>query len=310
MDTENLRATIRSFLRFEEPTPKIEFRASDVTSESEYEKTLIRYPNEEGEEIPAFLLVPHGQGPFPAVLVLHQHNGQRHFGKSEVCGLVGDPLQAFGPALARRGFVVLAPDSICFEDRRRNRAGVEPDEDADWLQHYNEMSFRLVRGDTLMRRVLQDSALSVSLLYGHPEVDPARVGALGHSYGGNTVLFLAALDPRIAFSCASGAACTYWNKMKYGTGIEMAEVIPGIVNRFDVTDLVRCIAPRHLFIVSAGEDQYSRDADVIVDQAMQTFEMLGAEKHLAHRRYNGGHAISEERFRDILRWISEVCDVR
>ena len=30
-------------------------------------------------------------------------------------------------------------------------------------------------------------------------------------YGGNTVLFLSALDERIALSCASGSACTYEN---------------------------------------------------------------------------------------------------
>jgi dienelactone hydrolase len=306
---EKLRTTIRSFLRLEDPNPKVQFQTCEVISESGFDRALISYQNEEGEQIPAFLLIPNGRGPFPAVLVLHQHNGQRHFGKSEVCGLVGDPLQAFGPALARSGFVILAPDSICFEDRRANRTGVEPDDDADWLQHYNEMSYRLVRGDTLMRRVLQDSLLSISLLCDHPKVDRARVGALGHSYGGNTVLFLAALDPRIAFSCSSGAACTYANKMKNGTGIEMAEVIPGVVSQFDIPDLVGCIAPRHLLIVSASEDKYSSDADVIADQAKAAFALLGAEKHLKHERYAGGHAITEHRFNDIVRWLSTFADV-
>jgi dienelactone hydrolase len=301
---EKVRATIRSFLRLEDPISEVKFHTCEVVSEGEYDRILVRYQNEEGQQIPAFLLIPHGRGPFPAVLVLHQHNGQRHMGKSEVCGLAGDPLQAFGPALARRGFVVLAPDSICFEDRRTNRTGVQPDDDADWLQHYNEMSYRLVRGDTLMRRVLQDSVLAISLLYDHPKVDPTRIGALGHSYGGNTVLFLAALDPRIAFSCSSGAACTYATKMKNGTGIEMAELIPGVAGQFDVTDLVKCIAPRRLLIVSATEDKYSNDADAIVDQAKGTFALLGAENQLKHNRYDGGHAISEHRFNDILRWLS------
>jgi len=34
------------------------------------------------------------------------------------------------------------------------------------------------------------------------------LSTLGHSYGGNTVLFHAALDVRPGFACASGAACT------------------------------------------------------------------------------------------------------
>jgi dienelactone hydrolase len=65
-----------------------------------------------GDAIPSLLAVPSGTGPFPAVAVFHQHVGQRHFGKSEVFGLVGDPCQAFGPALARAGFIVLARDSL------------------------------------------------------------------------------------------------------------------------------------------------------------------------------------------------------
>lgn len=310
MNIDTLRDEIRRFLEFEVPAQNVPFETCEVVSQEDYDRALIRYDNDEGARIPAFLLVPHGPGPFPAVLVNHQHNGQRHLGKSEVCGLVGDPFQAFGPALARRGIMVLAPDSICFEDRRANRSGTEIDADADWLQHYNEMCYRLVRGDTLMRRVLRDSALGVSLLHGHPSVDQGRVGALGHSYGGNTVLFLAALDPRIAFSCASGAACTYGNKMKSGTGIEMAEVIPGIVNRFDVSELVKCIAPRRVLIVSATDDQYSKDADAIVEQAKETFARLGAESHLEHDRYTGGHALSGDRFAGIIEWTATIAHTR
>lgn len=78
---------------------------------------LVEYRNLEREAVRAFLLRPAGRGPSPGVVVHHQHNGQRHLGKSEVNGNAGDPLQAFGPWLARCGFVVLA-DAICFEDRR------------------------------------------------------------------------------------------------------------------------------------------------------------------------------------------------
>ena len=45
----------------------------------------------------------------------------------------------------------------------------------------------------------------------------------------------------------------------------MAEVIPGFTNKFDITDLVKCISQRHLLIVSAADDKYSRDADAIED---------------------------------------------
>ena len=76
-------------------------------------------------------------------MVFHQHNGAFHLGKSEVAGLVGDPFQAFGPALARRGIAVLAPDAVSFEDRRASGSGTDPHE-RDWLQHYNAMAYRLI----------------------------------------------------------------------------------------------------------------------------------------------------------------------
>lgn len=62
------------------------------------------------------MIIPETLGNNPAILINHQHNREHHLGKSEVCGLAGNPLQAFGPELAIIGFVVLAPDSICFEE--------------------------------------------------------------------------------------------------------------------------------------------------------------------------------------------------
>jgi len=159
----------------------------------------------------------------------------------------------------------------------------------------------------LMRRVLNDAARGVSLLRDHHAVDRQRIGTLGHSYGGNTVLFHAALDVRIGFACASGAACTYANKMRHGTGIEMAEVIPGFTQRFDVQDLVKCIAPRKTLIVSATEDKYSQDAEVIARTARATFSALGTESNLEHKQYRGGHALTPERFDDLIEWIVAVC---
>ena len=211
--------------------------------------------------------------------------------------------------MAHRGLVVLAIDAVGFEERRTSRAGMVPAPDADWLQYYNQMCYRLIRGDTLMRRVLDDAARGVSLLCQHGAVDRQRIGTLGHSYGGNTVLFHAALDTRLAFACASGAACTYATRMRQGTGIEMAQILPGFTQHFDVQDLVTCIAPRKTLLVSATADPYSHDAEAIAQTARATFAVLGAEGNLEHRRYRGGHALTRERFEDIVTWIIAVCRV-
>ena len=303
MSVYRLRQQISEFLEFGIPETSVPFATHNAVEEDGYSRIRISYTSQEGEQIPAFLLLPEGDGPFAAVLIHHQHHGERHLGKSEVCGLVGDPLQAVGPALARQGIVVLAPDSICFEDRRRDRTGTEADKTTDDAQHYNEMAYRLLRGDTLMRKVLSDSAQGISLLRAHPLIDPERVGIMGHSYGGNTVLFHGALDERVHFACSSGAACTYQHKMAHQTGIEMAEVIPGFAARYDIPDLVTCFAPRRLLLVSSTDDKYSQDADRIVTIAQERAAAMGIAEHIEHKRYEGGHTLTQERFNDIVQWL-------
>ena len=56
---------------------------------------------------------------------------------------------------------------------------------------------------------------------------------MGHACGGNTTLFHGALDERIRFACASGAAGSYADRLANQVGIEAAEVIPGFAARFD-----------------------------------------------------------------------------
>jgi dienelactone hydrolase len=263
-----------------------------------YLELQVRYAGVE-EDVPALLLVPDGGGPFPAVLAHHQHNSAWHLGKSEVAGLAGDPLQAFGPALARAGVVVLAPDAVGFEDRRATGPGVGPDAD-DGRQHFNEMAYRLVLGGLLMTTVLRDAAAALSVLAAHPGVDAGRVGVAGHSYGGNTTLFHTALDERVRFACASGAACTYRRRMADRTGIELAQVVPGILEIADIDDVVALIAPRSLLIVSAPDDVYSADADEI-ERAVAPLFPPGA---LRHARFDGGHALTPERFELIVEWVA------
>jgi dienelactone hydrolase len=304
---DDLRNDIRRWLGLAPPPRDVDVVTEHVAGAGAFERRRIVYTAADGDRIPAFLLVPtHRREPGPAVLVHHQHNGQRHLGKSEVCGLAGDPLQAFGVALAERGLVVLAPDSICFEDRRAGRAGTEPGP-ADWEQHYNEMTYRLVRGDTLMRKVLDDAAAALSVLAGLDGVDAARLGILGHSYGGNTVLFQAAVDERVRFACTSGAACSYRHKMDRGTGIEMAEVLPAVIGRFEIDDLLRLTAPRPMLVVSATEDPYSHDAAELVRLARPAYAGAAAPAALEHAEYPGGHAVTPERFDRIVSWVATTA---
>jgi hypothetical protein len=116
-DAERIRGDLQSFLGIAPPTQAPSVEVVSSLEEDGYVLHVVRLITED-DILPSLLAVPFGEGPFPAVVVFHQHAGERHLGKSEVFGLIGDPYQAFGPVLARTGFVVLAPDSIAFEDRR------------------------------------------------------------------------------------------------------------------------------------------------------------------------------------------------
>lgn len=281
-------------------TAHVEYGVLNSEKDDGYTRQLIEYDSY-GDKVAAYLLLPDILDKNPAILINHQHNREHHLGKSEVCGLSGDPLQAFGPELAKRGFVVLSPDAVCFESRRKDPSV----EGFDFWQHFNEMCYRILKGESLMKKVLDDAVCGITLLSSLPYVDKEKIGTLGHSMGGNTVLFLAALDERISYSCASGSACTYENRMKNDVGIEMSSVIPSFHGKYDIYDLVSCTAPRRVLIVSAEDDKYSGDASYIVEKAAAAYSELNAAENLEHKRYSGGHALTKERFDYIIEWLEK-----
>jgi dienelactone hydrolase len=279
--------------------------------EDGYTRSLIRYPAPDGEQIEAFLFRPGSEAPRGAILALHQHNSQWTIGKSEIAGLVGDSLQAFGPALARRGILVLAPDSIGFESRFKaagwgtslapglNKAHSTAE---GWLQYYNQVAHRLVRGDLLMRKILADCATALSVLQNLTNVPD--LGVVGHSFGGTISLFLAALDTRVAYACTSGAVCSYRHKLANGTGLEGSLIIPNFNEHFDIDDLLRCVAPRRILVVSSEDDPQAADAEELVKNALTAFEIQGSANHLQHLRVPGPHALDRMRFEAILDWAA------
>lgn len=83
----------------------------------------------------------------------------------------------------------------------------------------------------------------------------------------------------------------------------MASVIPNFHGKYDIDDLVACIAPRRLLIVSAEEDKYSKDASYIVEKGKKAYMNFDAVGNLYHSRYSGGHAMTTERYECIMEWL-------
>lgn len=279
---------------------KVRYNVLEVVKKQGYTRQLIEYFSR-NEKVPAYLLIPDECDNNPAVLIHHQHNREHHLGKSEICGLAGNPLQAFGVELVKNGYVVLAPDSICFEERRSDTSVIG----FDLWQHLNEMSYGILNGECIMKKVLEDAMNGISLLSNLEYVNNKYIGTLGHSYGGNTAMFLAALDERIKYCCASGCACTYKNRMENGVGIELASVIPNFCCKYDVEDVVSCIAPRKLLIMSAKDDKYSNDAINIVEKASKVYVDYDVIDNIEHKRYDGGHELTKERYEYIINWFKK-----
>lgn len=289
----DIATLLRERLKLADPM-RVDFERGDVEAFDGFDRGRIEYPGLEGDCIPAFLFTPQGRAPRGGVVVFHQHNGEFHFGKSEVAGIVGNALQAFGPALARRGLAVLAPDATTFEDRRGAVRGTEPDH-YDWLQHYNAMSHRLLQGDLLMRKCLDDAQRALNVLLQVTGIDEERVGVAGHSFGGTTALYHAAIDPRCRFACTSGAVCSFETRLREGTGVLLFETVPGLARQLGHHDLLAAIGPRPVLVVSGTQDKYSRDADEVVARVAGDF--------ISELRVERGHALDQERFDAIVEWI-------
>lgn len=105
--------------------------------------------------------------------------------------------------------------------------------------------------------------------------------------------------------CAIG--CSYRSRMENGVGIELASVIPNFYKKYDIGNRLACGAPRKILIVSADNDKYSRDAADVVAIAKRAYAVLNAEDNITHVRYQGRHALTQERFDYIVKWIISVA---
>src|SRR5262252_5201506 len=106
--------------RFPERVP-LSLTVGSKIDEGAYTRMLVTSAVEAGERVSAWLLIPQGMAPpdgWPAVLAIHQHDNCYDLGKAEPAGLSGNAMYAYGKELCQRGYVVLCPDLLCFEDRR------------------------------------------------------------------------------------------------------------------------------------------------------------------------------------------------
>jgi dienelactone hydrolase len=252
----------------------------------------------DGERVPAFLLRPeNARGPLPAIICLHGSSGSRDSMVTEQFGpgewtRYGDTqphhrMLGWARELARRGFVALA-----MTQRGLDRRGPAINTQANLM---------LVEGRTAMGAVLYEIRQAVTYLTRRPEVDPAKIGATGMSFGGITSFYVWILDDRIAAAAPlCGGVGSIAEFMKLGSQSYHGTYwwVPGMLTKGDQADFAAAIAPKPLMLWAPTEDvgMPREGVDRFVAQLRPVYERLGKSDAFVVHQQPGEHSFTIEAF--------------
>ena len=231
-----------------------------------------------GRTVEGYLLVPDGEGPFPAVVVVY-YDAKTGVG-------LGAELRDFGYQLARRGFVALSigtPDTAYYPDAKN--ASLQP-----------------------LSSLAYAAANCHAALASMPEVDARRIGIVGHSYGGKWAMFASCLYDK--FACAAWsdggivfdeqrANVNYWEPwyLGYDAQIKRKEGIPSddnprtgayqtlVEQGHDLHELHALMAPRPFLVSGGSEDRPQRW--VALNHAIAVNRLLGKTSRVAMTNRRG-----------------------
>lgn len=231
--------------------------------------------------VSAYLFVPaQATAKRPAILCLHQ---TIHIGKAEPAGLGTNPDLYYALELARRGYVTLAPDYPSFGEYAY---------DFDPKDGY-------VSGTM---KAIYDNVRAVDLLQSLPDIDPERIGCIGHSLGGHNAIFTAAFDPRIKAAVSNcgftrfhkyyGGKLKGWSSPRYMPRI--ASVYENNPDRvpFDFAEIVAALAPRAFLASSPIHDDNFEVSGVrdVIAAATPIYALFGKADSLAANYPDCRHA--------------------
>jgi dienelactone hydrolase len=237
-----------------------------------YQRLKLVYQVHPQEYVPAYLLIPnHLSKPAPALICHHAYNGQ--LGKAEVVGLAGNPEAAFGVDLVLRGYVVLAPDALGYGERLP--AGLDPRENL-----FRELASRLLRGETLLKKIIWDLSRGIDVLETRTEVDPDRLGILGHDYGSLAAMWATAMDERLQIGAGHGGWTSMKERLRLKRPIPMELTAARLLQVADYDRILGQIAPRPFIISALQNDPSSLDVEQIYTKAQEVYEAFEIPQHL------------------------------
>ena len=307
-----------------QPAPKA--YAMEVTDREQrdgYEARKIRFNLSEWSRVPAYLLVPEGKGPFPAIVLLHDHGAHFSIGKEKmvrpfhVAPEVMEDAdqwasqcydgQYVGDYLARHGYVVLAVDALFWGERGR-KEGTSYDAQQALASNFLQM------GASWGAFINVDDMRSAEFLASLPFVDKERVGSLGFSMGAYRSWMLAALTDVVR---ASASICwmnttehlmTLTNNQNKG-GSAYAMLIPALRRYLDYPHVASIACPKPTLFFNGTRDKLFpiegvRDA---YQEMEAVWKSQGASDHLVTKLWDEKHFFNKEMQKETLeffdRWL-------
>lgn len=262
------------------------------------------------DRMPAYLLVPKKLGQrVPAVICFYGTTSGA--GKETTTGLSG-PSPGSPPAKNRdfavdviqAGWVAFAADYL--RDGERIRPGRRPYDTSDFYEEFPEWS---IHGKDAW-----DNARAIDFLQSLDFVDSNKIGMMGHSYGGHSTLFAAALDPRIRVAAANGPVSDFihhglhWAVPKGAASSQSLPAMrpyvldPTLPIPLTFYELTALIAPRPLWIgQAAGERRPMEEQNHAA--VRQVYSLLNHPERVRYLWYAGDHDFPPEARRAAIDWF-------
>jgi dienelactone hydrolase len=218
--------------------------------------------------VPAYVLIPEGKGPFPAINVLHDHGGHFFIGKEKCIRPLacedstvikdaeewakGYEGQFFGDYLAQHGYVVFSADAPMWGERGL-KEGMK-------RNLYDMIAGNMMMyGIDLSAYMTYDDIAGTEYLATMPEVDARRIGCTGWSMGGYRTWMLAALSDRIK---AGAAVCWMVTtdeqlsfKYKRTENGGFANCLPGLRQWLDYPHIASIACPKPMLFINGSQDK-------------------------------------------------------
>jgi len=291
--------------------PKIQMLSRNDRGEFVVEK--FSFDNGAGATVPGYILLPkNSAGRAPGILFCHWHGGEYEIGKEELFQSKHTP-EPPGPALVKRGFVVLGIDAYCFGER--NGQGPGGPSETGSAGEMTASKFNLWVGRTVWGMILRDDLLALDYLASRSEVDPDRLGVTGISMGATRSWWLMALDERLKTGVAVACLTRYQNLIQHeelkAHGIYY--FVPNLLTHFDTEAIVSLIAPRPVLFQTGDQDGGSPvDGIRAIESAVRpVYRLYNKDSNFQSLIYPGlGHVYTQEMWNKTVAWLDEKLKKR